>query len=100
MMMLGEKVSGEQAADWGMVYKCVDDAELLTEAKALAARLANGPTLALGTMRKVLRDGLSQSYSETLDAEAKGQFIAGNSADAMEGIMAFQQKRKTEFKGK
>jgi len=100
MMMLGEKISGEQAADWGMVYKCVEDAELIAEARALAARLANGPTLALGTMRKILREGLSQSYAETLDGEAKGQFIAGNSADAMEGIMAFQQKRKTEFKGK
>ena len=47
-----------------------------------------------------LRDGLSQSYADTLDAEAKGQFIAGNSADAVEGIMAFVQKRKTAFKGK
>ncbi|MBL0915649.1 MAG: enoyl-CoA hydratase/isomerase family protein, partial [Sphingopyxis sp.] len=100
MMMLGEKISGDQAADWGMIYKCVEDAELMAEAKALATRLANGPTIALGTMRKVLRDGLSQSFSDTLDAEAKGQFIAGGTADAVEGIMAFQQKRKTEFKGK
>jgi 2-(1,2-epoxy-1,2-dihydrophenyl)acetyl-CoA isomerase len=100
MMMLGEKIGAEQAADWGLIYKCVEDAELLTEAKALAARLANGPTVALGTMRKVLREGLSQSYADTLDAEAKGQFIAGNSADAMEGILAFQQKRKTAFTGK
>lgn len=100
MMMLGEKISAEQAADWGMVYKCVEDADLLTEARALATRLANGPTVSLGTMRKILRDGLSQSYSETLDAEAKGQFIAGNSADAAEGIMAFVEKRKTAFKGK
>ena len=100
MMMLGEKISAEQAADWGMVYKCVEDADLLTEARALATRLAAGPTVSLGTMRKVLRDGLFQSYSETLDAEAKGQFIAGNSADAAEGIMAFVEKRKTAFKGK
>ncbi|MBU0825968.1 MAG: enoyl-CoA hydratase/isomerase family protein [Alphaproteobacteria bacterium] len=100
MMMLGEKISGEQAADWGMVYKCIEDAELMTEARALAARLAHGPTVSLGTMRKVLRDGLSQSYADTLDAEAKGQFVAGNSADAVEGIMAFVQKRKVEFKGK
>ena len=100
MMMLGEKIGAEQAADWGLIYKCVEDAELMTEAKALATRLANGPTVSLGTMRRVLREGLSQSFSDTLDAEAKGQFIAGNSADAMEGIMAFQQKRKTEFKGK
>src|SRR3546814_13821754 len=79
-----------------MIYKCVEDADLMAEAKALAARLANGPTIALGTMRKVLRDGLSQDFSTTLDAEDKGQFIAGGTADAMEGIMAFQQNSKTE----
>lgn len=100
MMMLGEKIPAEQAADWGLIYKCVEDDALLDEAKALAARLASGPTVALGTMRKVLREGLSQSYADTLDAEAKGQFVAGNSADAIEGIMAFQQKRKTAFQGK
>jgi 2-(1,2-epoxy-1,2-dihydrophenyl)acetyl-CoA isomerase len=99
MMMLGEKVSGDQAADWGMVYKCVDDAELLREARELALRLANGPTVALGTMRKLLRGALSQSYAETLDAEAMGQFVAGNSADAVEGVMAFVEKRKASFKG-
>lgn len=100
MMMLGEKIGAQQAADWGLIYQCVEDDTLIAEAQALATRLANGPTLSLGTMRKILRDGLSQSYADTLDAEAKGQFIAGNSADAAEGIMAFVQKRKVEFKGK
>ena len=99
MMMLGEKIGAEQAADWGLIYKCVEDDALMAEARALATRLASGPTVSLGTMRKILRDGLSQSYADTLDAEAKGQFIAGNSADAVEGIMAFVEKRKTAFKG-
>lgn len=100
MMMLGEKISGQQAADWGMVYKCVADDALLGEARALAERLATGPTVALGTMRRVLRAGLSQSHAQTLDAEAIGQFATGNSADAVEGVMAFVQKRATAFKGK
>src|SRR3546814_7704129 len=86
MRMLGEKISAEQAADWGLIHKAVDDDALLDEARALAKRLANGPTVSLGTMRKILRTGLSQSYSDTLDAEAMGQYVAGNSGDAMEGI--------------
>lgn len=100
MMMLGEKIGAEQAADWGLIYKAVEDEALMDEARALAKRLASGPTVALGTMRKLLRGSLSQSYSDTLDAEAMGQYVAGNSADAVEGIMAFQQKRKAEFKGR
>lgn len=100
MMMLGEKIVADQAAEWGMIYKAVDDGALAAEAEALAKRLASGPTVALGTMRRVLRAGLSQSFSDTLDAEAMGQSVAGNSADAVEGVLAFQQKRKAEFKGK
>ncbi len=99
MMMLGEKIGAEQAADWGLVYKVVEDDALMDEATALAQRLAAGPTVALGTMRKILRAGLSQGFAETLDAEAMGQFVAGNSADAVEGVMAFVEKRKAAFKG-
>lgn len=100
MMMLGEKIGGQQAADWGMIYRCVDDSALQDEAQALALRLANGPTTALGIMRKLVRQGLSSDYSAAMDAEAQGQFIAGNSADAMEGVMSFVQKRKPVFAGK
>lgn len=100
MMMLGEKISAEQAADWGMIYKAVEDDQLLAEATALAERLAKGPTVSLGNLRQTMRQALSQSYAETLDAEARGQYLAGNSADAMEGITAFLQKRPTSFSGK
>jgi 2-(1,2-epoxy-1,2-dihydrophenyl)acetyl-CoA isomerase len=99
MMMLGERISAAQAADWGLIYKAVDDAALMDEARALALRLAKGPTLALGTMRRILRQGLSQDFATTLDAEACGQFIAAASPDSVEGVMAFLQKRPANFSG-
>lgn len=100
MMLLGEKVSGEQAADWGLIYKCVDDEALAGEVAALAARLAAGPTLALATMRRTILTALESGLADTLQAEAEGQRTAGSSADAVEGGMAFLQKRKAEFKGR
>ena len=100
MMMLGEKISGDTAADWGLIYKCVEDDVLQAEARALATRLANGPTVAYATMRKNILTAMENSYAEALLAEAEGQRIAGGTADAMEGGMAFMQKRKPEFQGK
>lgn len=100
MMMLGEKISAEKALDWGMIYKVVEDADLMAEARALATRLANGPTLSYATMRKNILVAMENSYSEQLLAEAEGQRIAGSSEDAAEGGMAFLQKRKPEFKGR
>jgi len=99
MMMLGEKISGEKAADWGMIYKCVEDEALHAEAHALATRLANGPTVAYAVMRKNILTALENAYAEQLLAEAEGQRIAGSTADAKEGARAFVEKRKAVFKG-
>jgi 2-(1,2-epoxy-1,2-dihydrophenyl)acetyl-CoA isomerase len=99
MMMLGEKIGGQRAADWGLVYKCVEDADLQAEARALATRLANGPTLALGLMRQNIATALEMDYASALTREAEAQRIAGASADAAEGGLSFLQKRKAEFKG-
>ena len=98
-MVLGEKISGEQAEEWGLVYKCVEDADLMTEARALATKLANGPTVAYATMKRNIATALDQNLQMVLLAEAEGQRIAGATKDAMEGGMAFLQKRKAEFKG-
>lgn len=99
MMLLGEKIGGQQASDWGLVYKCVEDAALIDAARALAARLANGPTLALGIMRQNIAAALDSDYATALLREADGQRIAGSSADAMEGGMSFLQKREPVFTG-
>jgi 2-(1,2-epoxy-1,2-dihydrophenyl)acetyl-CoA isomerase len=100
MMLLGEKVSGEKAESWGLIYKCVEDAVLLDEARALAARLAGGPTVAIGIMRRNIAAALEADYASALLREAEGQRIAGASADAMEGGISFLQKRKAAFQGK
>lgn len=100
MMMLGEKIGAEQAEEWGLIYKAVDDDALMAEAKALAEKLANGPTLSYATMKRNIALAMDGTLSDVLLAEAEGQQIAGASADAMEGGMAFLQKRKAEFKGR
>ncbi|BDI60902.1 enoyl-CoA hydratase-related protein [Qipengyuania nanhaisediminis] len=99
MMMLGEKIGGEQAEDWGLIYKCVDDSALMDEARALADKLANGPTLAYATMKRNIATALDGSLPQVFLAEAEGQRLAGASADAAEGGKAFLEKRKPAFKG-
>jgi 2-(1,2-epoxy-1,2-dihydrophenyl)acetyl-CoA isomerase len=100
MMLLGDKIGAEKAAEWGLIMKVVADATLMAETQALAARLASGPTLALGIMRANIIAALNADYASALLREAEGQRVAGDSADAMEGGIAFLQKRKAEFKGK
>lgn len=100
MMMLGERIGAETAESWGMIYKAVADEALADAALALAMRLAEGPTVALGTLRQNLARALESDLATTLLVEAEGQMRAGNSTDAGEGIKAFLQKRKAEFTGK
>ncbi|MEE4154402.1 MAG: enoyl-CoA hydratase-related protein [Erythrobacter sp.] len=99
MMMLGEKIGAEQAEDWGLIYKCVADELLMDEARALGEKLANGPTVALSTMKRNIVTALDGDLNHVFLVEAEGQRVAGASQDAMEGGMAFLQKRKAEFKG-
>ena len=100
MMMLGERIGAEQAEDWGLIYKACDDDALMSEAGALAERLAAGPTVSYATMKRTIATALDGSLAEVLVAEAEGQRIAGGTEDAREGGMAFLEKRKPAFKGR
>jgi 2-(1,2-epoxy-1,2-dihydrophenyl)acetyl-CoA isomerase len=99
MMMLGERIPAEQALDWGMIYQVVDDAELMATARAIAVRLAAGPTVAYGLMRQAITDGLASTLTESLARERRDQFTAGRTADHAEGVAAFLEKRKPVFRG-
>ena len=100
MMMLGERVPAATALDWGMIYKVVDDTELMAEAHVIAAKLAKGPTRALTLIRHGVRDCLDKSLTEALMVERRNQLAAGRSADFGEGVAAFLQKRSAVFGGK
>jgi len=100
MMMLGERIPAEQAAAWGMISRMVEDEELESEAVALAARLAQGPTVAYALLRKLARDAEQAPLADALAAERRAQTIAGRTEDFKAGVMAFLQKRQASFDGK
>ena len=99
MMMLGEKVSADTALEWGMIYRVVADDTLAATATDLAQKLANGPTKALASIRKLMTSSAGNGFSEQLQAEAIAQRAAGQTADSVEGVTAFLEKRPTNFSG-
>ena len=99
MMLLGEKVPAGKALDWGMIHKVVADDALDAEAFALAERLAAGPTVAMGLMRRQIRTAYENDYASAMLQEAENQRAARGTADSMEGGIAFLQKRKAAFRG-
>ncbi|UZK70722.1 enoyl-CoA hydratase-related protein [Sphingomonas sp. S1-29] len=99
MMLLGERVPAAKALEWGMIHRVVVDEAVDAEAFALAERLAAGPTRALGLMRRGMQAALESDYAGAMVREAENQRAARGTQDALEGGMAFLQKRKAEFKG-
>ncbi len=100
MSMLGESIPAEQAAEWGMIWRCVDDDQLMDEAMSAASRLAAGPPLAYPRLRSVLAAAEHNTLDQQLDLERDTQRILGDSEDFLEGVTAFLQKRPPNFKGR
>ncbi len=100
LAMLGEPISATQAETWGMIWKTVGDAELITEAEALAARLAVAPTGALALMKQAFAASAGNGLEAQLALESALQGEAGRSADYAEGVRAFMEKRKPVFSGR
>jgi 2-(1,2-epoxy-1,2-dihydrophenyl)acetyl-CoA isomerase len=100
LIMLADPIGAEEAEAWGMIYRAVDDQDLLREARALAARLAAGPTHALGLIKRALIASLANSLDAQLDLERDLQREAGAADEYREGVRAFLEKRPADFMGK
>lgn len=100
LALLGEKLSAEQAAQWGMIWQLVEDAELADTSLQLARHLAAQPTFGLGLIKQALLAAETNGLDAQLDLERDYQRMAGRSADYREGVSAFLAKRPPQFSGK
>jgi 2-(1,2-epoxy-1,2-dihydrophenyl)acetyl-CoA isomerase len=99
MMLLGDKIPADTALSWGLINRCVPDAELMPTAIAIARELAAGPA-SLSAVRKLVWDSLDADWAGQLDAERQAQKAAGKTDDFIEGVGAFLQKRPPVFRGR
>ena len=100
LMMTAEAVSAKDAETMGMIYKVFSEESFKQESWKLVSKLAKMPTKGLGLTKRLLNASYSNNLEQQLEMEDKCQTIAGNTTDFKEGIEAFFEKRKPNFKGK
>ena len=99
LALLGDKLPAQQAADWGLIWRCVDDANFDAAVDAIAAQLATGPTRGLVRTKQAIHAAWSLSFEAALDNERELQRELGASGDYAEGVAAFAAKRAPRFTG-
>jgi 2-(1,2-epoxy-1,2-dihydrophenyl)acetyl-CoA isomerase len=100
MLLLGEKVSATDAADWGLIHQAVDAADFEDVVEELLARLAAGPTVAIGLAKQALDFGQRATLSESLTQELFNLELSCRTSDFKEGLEAFRQRRAPDFRGR
>lgn len=100
LALLGEPLAAETAEQWGLIWKVVDDGDLLNEALTVAQKLADGPPISLSLIKGQIESAWSSSLTDTLDNEAASQGRAFVTDDLREGAAAFVQKRPARFTGR
>ncbi|MCW5749692.1 MAG: 2-(1,2-epoxy-1,2-dihydrophenyl)acetyl-CoA isomerase PaaG [Alphaproteobacteria bacterium] len=100
LTMMGEKLPAETAAEWGLIWKCVDDETLMGEAMSVARKLASGPTKGLSLIKDALNRSAGNDLAGQLGVERDLQRQAGRTRDFQEGVRAFLEKRPARFEGR
>ncbi|QCJ68579.1 2-(1,2-epoxy-1,2-dihydrophenyl)acetyl-CoA isomerase [Providencia heimbachae] len=100
MALLGDKISAEQALQWGMIWQVTENEDLVETVDSLAKHLAIQPTYGLGLIKKAIYSAATNTLDEQLDLERDLQRLGGRSQDYREGVDAFLNKRTPQFKGK
>jgi 2-(1,2-epoxy-1,2-dihydrophenyl)acetyl-CoA isomerase len=100
LALLAEPLPAEKAEAWGLIWRAVDDAALMSEAEKLCAHFATAPTVGLGLIKRALDAAESNDLTTQLDLERTLQRQAGSTPDYVEGVRAFLEKRKPVFTGR
>lgn len=100
LLILGRKLSGTEAVEWGMAHSVVDDADVDAGVDEIAGTLADGPTVAMGLTKWLLNSGHSKSLDQHLTDEALAMELSSRSPDFREGLAAFTQHRAPTFEGR
>ncbi len=98
-MFTGDLITAAQAAEMGMINSVAADGELMSQVMAMAEKLAQAPTAAIGQIKKLLEASAVNDYGSQLDNERKAQIESGKTKDFTEGVQAFLEKRPPRFVG-
>lgn len=100
MLLLGERIPAQDAADWGLIWKCVDDDALGAEVERIVRRFAAGPTRTYDCIKQLLRSAATSTAPVQMQLEAQLQGVVRATEDAAEARRAFAEKRPPVFKGR
>jgi 2-(1,2-epoxy-1,2-dihydrophenyl)acetyl-CoA isomerase len=100
LALLGDKLPAEQAVQWGLIWRCVDDGQLADEVDAIARQLAVAPTRGFARTKQAMLESWSHTLEQQLGVERDYQQELGHSADYAEGVAAFLEKRAARFTGR